>query len=107
MLATPAPRPPTGPQWSHEVKWDGMRILADVHAGRVRLATRAEVDARPGRFTIWYGDESDRLVGVLAYNADDDYERGEALIAQGADLAAARAGAHHRPAPASVPAPTR
>ena len=45
MLATPAPRPPTGPQWSHEVKWDGMRILADVHAGRVRLATRAEVDA--------------------------------------------------------------
>lgn len=55
---------------------------------------RAEVDARPGRFTIWYGDESDRLVGVLADNADDDYERGEALIAQGADLAAARAGAH-------------
>ncbi|WP_068427772.1 ATP-dependent DNA ligase [Piscicoccus intestinalis] len=45
MLATPAPRPPTGPQWSHEVKWDGMRILADVRAGRVRLATRAEVDA--------------------------------------------------------------
>lgn len=61
MLATPAPRPPTGPQWSHEVKWDGMRILADVHAGRVRLATRAEVDAT-ARFPELTG--SDALAGA-------------------------------------------
>lgn len=45
MLATPADRPPTGPNWLHEVKWDGMRILADVHAARVRLGTRTGAEA--------------------------------------------------------------
>ena len=34
MLATLAERIPTGPEWVHEVKWDGMRVLADVRAGR-------------------------------------------------------------------------
>ena len=32
MLATLAERVPTGPEWVHEVKWDGMRVLADVRA---------------------------------------------------------------------------
>lgn len=45
MLATPADRPPAGPGWSHEVKWDGMRVLADVRGGRVRAATRTGTDA--------------------------------------------------------------
>ena len=30
MLATRGSHVPTGPEWSHEIKWDGMRILADV-----------------------------------------------------------------------------
>ena len=30
MLATRGSHLPTGPEWSHEIKWDGMRILADV-----------------------------------------------------------------------------
>jgi 3-phenylpropionate/trans-cinnamate dioxygenase ferredoxin reductase subunit len=34
-------------------------------------------------FTVRYGDEG-RLVGVLTYEADDDYERGSELIAEGA-----------------------
>jgi bifunctional non-homologous end joining protein LigD len=45
MLATPVGpggSPPSGPQWSHEVKWDGMRILADVRDGDVRLFSRNE-----------------------------------------------------------------
>lgn len=46
------------------------------------------VDERPGRFTVWYGQDG-RLVGVLGYNAEDDYERGQALIEQGAELAEA------------------
>ena len=29
MLATPATALPAGEDWLHEVKWDGMRILAD------------------------------------------------------------------------------
>jgi bifunctional non-homologous end joining protein LigD len=45
MLATPVGpggAPPAGPQWSHEVKWDGMRVLADVRDGEVRLLSRNE-----------------------------------------------------------------
>ena len=47
MLATRGDRVPTGPEWTHEIKWDGMRILADVRrdAGRgVRLTSRNEND---------------------------------------------------------------
>lgn len=44
MLATPADKVPAGPLWVHEVKWDGMRVIADVSAGRVRLASRTERD---------------------------------------------------------------
>ncbi len=36
-----------------------------------------------GGFTAWYGRDG-RLVGVLAHEADDDYERGRELIAEGA-----------------------
>ena len=30
MLATRGSRVPAGAEWVHEVKWDGMRVLADV-----------------------------------------------------------------------------
>lgn len=43
MLATHADLP-DGPNWSFEVKWDGMRLLADVEDGRLRLSTRTERD---------------------------------------------------------------
>ncbi len=36
-----------------------------------------------GAFTAWYGREG-RIVGVLAHEADEDYERGRSLIAEGA-----------------------
>jgi 3-phenylpropionate/trans-cinnamate dioxygenase ferredoxin reductase subunit len=36
-----------------------------------------------GGFTAWYGADA-RIVGVLAHDADDDYERGAKQIAQGA-----------------------
>jgi bifunctional non-homologous end joining protein LigD len=39
MLATPGSLP-TGPEWVYEVKWDGMRLLAEVTDGELRLATR-------------------------------------------------------------------
>ncbi len=44
MLATPADAVPSGPGWVHEVKWDGMRLLADVRAGQLRLYSRTERD---------------------------------------------------------------
>ncbi|HTU31143.1 MAG TPA: FAD-dependent oxidoreductase [Solirubrobacteraceae bacterium] len=34
-------------------------------------------------FTVWYGREN-AIVGVLSHNADDDYERGRALVRAGA-----------------------
>lgn len=34
MLATKGTSVPTGEEWTHEVKWDGVRILADTVAGR-------------------------------------------------------------------------
>ena len=40
MLASRGDSVPTGPQWIHEVKWDGMRILAEVRDGSLRLWSR-------------------------------------------------------------------
>lgn len=53
----------------------------------------AEVVERTGGFTVWYADAADVVVGVLTYNADDDYERGRGLIAQKATLTEALSGA--------------
>lgn len=49
MLATPTTQVPPGDAWSHEVKWDGMRLLADVTAGApaARLTSRNENDVTP------------------------------------------------------------
>ena len=44
MLATPASTVPVGDRWVHEVKWDGMRVLADVTDGELRLFSRTERD---------------------------------------------------------------
>lgn len=47
MLATPGDAtsgPPSGAAWVHEIKWDGIRLLADVREGRTRLLTRGERD---------------------------------------------------------------
>jgi bifunctional non-homologous end joining protein LigD len=44
MLASRGTAVPTGPDWVHEVKWDGIRVLADVRAGAVVLTSRNEND---------------------------------------------------------------
>ena len=43
-LATLAARPPAGPKWIHEVKFDGYRILARLSQGTVTLVTRGGLD---------------------------------------------------------------
>ncbi len=47
MLATKGDVVPAGDEWSHEVKWDGVRMLADVRDNAVvaRLSTRNGNDA--------------------------------------------------------------
>ncbi len=57
MLASPGhrggyggtpPSPPDGPAWHHEVKWDGVRLLADVRGGVVGLSSRSGRDVSIG-----------------------------------------------------------
>jgi bifunctional non-homologous end joining protein LigD len=44
MLASQGTTIPRGEQWAHEIKWDGMRVLADVTDGRLKLLSRNEND---------------------------------------------------------------
>ncbi len=44
MLASRGTSVPPGPEWVHEVKWDGMRVLADVRDGVLRVWSRNEND---------------------------------------------------------------
>jgi bifunctional non-homologous end joining protein LigD len=43
-LPSPAKAPPSGPEWLHEIKHDGFRILAHRDSAGVRLITRAGND---------------------------------------------------------------
>jgi bifunctional non-homologous end joining protein LigD len=74
MLATPGTHVPTGDEWTHEVKWDGIRVLADSSSGRVRLSSRNGNDvtaAWPDLATSPL-DERDLLVDgeIIALNED-------------------------------------
>lgn len=44
MLATKGDRVPIGADWTHEVKWDGMRVLVDRTPDRLRIWSRNEND---------------------------------------------------------------
>jgi bifunctional non-homologous end joining protein LigD len=46
MLATRGTEVPTGPEWLHEVKWDGMRVLVEVDDGDLHIRSRNEKDAK-------------------------------------------------------------
>jgi bifunctional non-homologous end joining protein LigD len=39
-----ADRPPSGPGWQHEIKWDGYRVIARKDGERVRLWARTTSD---------------------------------------------------------------
>jgi bifunctional non-homologous end joining protein LigD len=43
MLATPGPLP-SGPGWAYEFKWDGVRALAAIGRGTLRLSARSGAD---------------------------------------------------------------
>ena len=48
MLATTGGLPPDDDRWAYEVKWDGVRVLAAVEPGRLRLTSRAGNDVTGG-----------------------------------------------------------
>lgn len=47
QLSQPVEKPPSGPQWLHEVKLDGYRMAARIDNGRVQLLTRQSEAATP------------------------------------------------------------
>ena len=47
MLAT-AGRPPAGPGWAFEFKWDGVRAIVGAAGGAVRLTSRLGNDVTAG-----------------------------------------------------------
>jgi bifunctional non-homologous end joining protein LigD len=93
MLATTGDHVPAGEAWTHEVKWDGVRILADVTASGTVLTTRNENVAT----TAWpdvtaVGPDRDVLVDgeVIGLNADglpDFRTLGERIHVRGAAAA--------------------
>ncbi len=42
--ASPCDRPPKGPKWVHEIKYDGYRIQARIDGGKIKLLTRKGLD---------------------------------------------------------------
>jgi ATP-dependent DNA ligase len=44
QLSQPVEKPPSGPQWVHEIKLDGFRMAARLDNGRVQLLTRTGLD---------------------------------------------------------------
>ncbi|HEY1432237.1 MAG TPA: non-homologous end-joining DNA ligase, partial [Stellaceae bacterium] len=44
QLATVTSQAPDGPEWLHEIKYDGYRLLARIEDGKVRLITRGGLD---------------------------------------------------------------
>jgi hypothetical protein len=44
QLSQPVAKPPSGPQWVHEIKLDGYRMAARIDNGRAQLLTRTGLD---------------------------------------------------------------
>src|ERR1700722_7374014 len=78
-IPTLASKPPEGPQWIHEIKHDGYRLIARKRDDRVRLFTR-----RGYEWTDRYPLISAAVAGLRAASATID---GEAVYCDEAGLA--------------------
>ncbi|RXK70832.1 DNA ligase D [Stenotrophomonas sp. MA5] len=63
---------PDGDRWLHEIKWDGYRLLADLHGGEVKLRSRNGLD--------WTGDLPEVVQAVQALPVDDARLDGELVV---------------------------
>jgi bifunctional non-homologous end joining protein LigD len=78
-LPSPAKEPPAGPQWIHEIKHDGFRIMARRGAGGVRLISR-HGDDFTSRFPL-------AAAAVSALPANSFLLDGEAIVTDAKGLA--------------------
>jgi bifunctional non-homologous end joining protein LigD len=78
-LPSRAERPPAGPEWLHEIKHDGFRILARRDGARVRLFTRKENELTT-RFPL-------AAAAIAALPAHSFLIDGEAIVTNGDGLA--------------------
>ncbi len=63
---------PDGDRWLHEIKWDGYRLLADLHNGEVKLRSRNGLD--------WTGDFPEVVQAVQALPVRDARLDGELVV---------------------------
>ena len=78
QLSQPVEKPPSGPQWVHEIKLDGYRMAARIDNGRVQLLTRTGLD-----WTAKYPGAIEALANV---NVKTAYIDGELCGVDGAGL---------------------
>ncbi|PJL14556.1 DNA ligase D [Stenotrophomonas maltophilia] len=63
---------PDGERWLHEIKWDGYRLLADLHEGEVKLRSRNGLD--------WTADFPEVVQAVQALPVSDARLDGELVV---------------------------
>ena len=69
QLSQPVEKPPSGPQWLHEIKLDGYRMAARIENGRVQLLTRTGLD--------WTGKYPSAVAALANLNVNTAYLDGE------------------------------
>ena len=69
QLSQPVEKPPSGPQWVHEIKLDGFRMAARIDNGRVQLLTRTGLD--------WTGKYPSAIAALADLNVKTAYIDGE------------------------------
>jgi DNA ligase D-like protein (predicted ligase) len=69
QLSQPVEKPPSGPQWVHEIKLDGYRMAARIDNGRVQLLTRTGLD--------WTSKYPGAIAALVNLNVKTAYVDGE------------------------------
>jgi len=75
QLARLGEHPPDGPQWLHELKWDGYRILVSVAKGKAMLFSRNALD--------WTSKLPDIVAAIEALKLDTGALDGELIAGSG------------------------
>ena len=85
QLSQPVEKPPSGPQWVHEIKLDGFRMAARIDNGRVQLLTRTGLD--------WTAKYPSAVAALANLNVKTAYHRRRALWRRRRRIAELRADA--------------